>query len=186
MSARAGAALTALTAFLALAAALSACSSPQPAAIPSAPAGPDALFTPAAVTSGVLEYAPDHSTFAPVLTERVAYPTQEQANAAYLRSMATAPSSELPPASIRLFGCQPGALDAETARVTRDHGVLCAVDYLDAGGRSLRREATNFVYAHGVWNLQPVYPPRSLVPWRNREGSPKDFWWWVPGRPRYE
>ena len=81
-----------------------------------------------------------------------------------------------------------GALDAETARVTRYRGpvVLCAVDFLDLDGRPLRRGAANFFHAGGVWTMQPVYPPRSAVAWRNREGSPKDFWGWVPGRPRYE
>jgi hypothetical protein len=173
---------------MALAAALAACSSSQPAANVSAPAGPDALYAPARVAPGVLEYAPDRSTFAPVLTERAAYPTQAEASAAYLRLMATGPTNDSAPASIRLFGCQPGALDAETARVTRYPGpaALCAVDYLDGDGRRLWREPANFVYAQGVWTLQPVYPPQSAVAWRNRESSPKDFWWWVPGRPRYQ
>ena len=172
----------------AVAASLAACSSPQPAATLGASAGPDALYAPASVTPGVLEYAPDRSTFAPILTERYAYPTQVEANAAYRRMIEVAPSNESVPASVRLFACRPGALDAETARVTRYPGpvVLCAVDFLDSGGKRLWREAANFVYAHGRWTLQPVYPPRSLVAWRNREGSPKDPWWWVPGRPRYE
>ncbi len=169
-------------------AALAACSSLEPAAIGAASTGPDALYTPAHVVPGVLEYAPDHSTFATLLTERFAYPTQAEANAAYLRMIAAALSRESPAASIRLFGCQPGALDAETARVTRYRGpvVLCAVDFLDLDGRPLRRGAANFFHAGGVWTMQPVYPPRSAVAWRNREGSPKDFWGWVPGRPRYE
>ena len=179
--------LSALTVII-LAAALAACSGPQGPESPSAPTGPDALYAPARVTPGVLEYAPDRSTFAPVLTERFAYPTQDEANAAYLRMPAAAPPTETPPASVRLFGCQPGELDAETARVSRSRelAVLCAVDFLDPGGRRLWREAANFVYAHGLWTLQPVFPPRSPVAWRHREGSPKDFWWWVPGRARYE
>ena len=178
----------AVTTAIALAASLAACSGRQPDAMTGAPVGPDALYTPAAVTPGVLEYAPDRSTFAPILTERFAYPTQAEANAAYFRMVATAPPNGSPPASIQLFGCQPGALDAETARVRRYRGpvVLCTVDFLDLGGRRLQREAANFFHADGVWTLQPVYPPRSAVAWRNGEGSPKDFWGWIPGRPRYE
>jgi len=171
-----------------LAVALAACSSPQTATSAGAPTGPDALYALARINPGVLEYTPDRSTFAPVLTERFAYPTQSEAKAAFLRMMAAAPSGEALPASIRLFGCQPGSLDDETARVTRSRepNVLCAVDFLDSSGRGLWREAANFVYVRGLWTLQPVFPPRTPVAWSNREGSPKDFWWWVPGRPRYE
>lgn len=175
-------------AVVSLAVTLAACSSPQPATSAGAPARPDVLYAPARITPGLLEYAPDRSTFAPVLTERFPYPTQAEASAAFLRMRAAAPSAESQPASIRLFGCQPGSLDDETARVTRSRepNALCAVDFLDSSGRRLWREAANFVYARGLWTLQPVFPPRTPVAWRNREGSPKDFWWWVPGRPRYE
>ena len=48
------------------------------------PAG-DALLTPREVIPGRLEYARQPDTFAPVLTQRVAYPTQEQANYAFER-----------------------------------------------------------------------------------------------------
>lgn len=152
------------------------------------PAGPDALYTPERIVPGRLEYAPDRSTFAPILTERSAYPTQPEANAAYLRLIAAAPSGPAYPPSIWLFGCRPGALDAQTARISRYPGpvVHCATDFLDSSGRRVRRETANFYYHNRIWSMQPVYPPRSGVAWRNRESSPKDFWWWVPGRPRYE
>ncbi|MGR9426215.1 hypothetical protein [Rhizobium leguminosarum] len=166
---------------------LAGCASREPAVV-LPPSGPDALYSPERVVPGRLEYAPDRSTFAPILTERSAYPTQPEANAAYLRLIAAAPPGRPYPASIWLFGCKPGALDAQTARVSRYRGpvVHCATDFLDHDGGRIRRETANFYYYDRVWSMQPVYPPKSSVAWRNRERSPKDFWWWVPGRPRYE
>jgi hypothetical protein len=170
--------------------ALSACSAPAPIATVavSPQTGPERLYTPARVTPGRLEYAPDRSTFAPVLTERFPFPTQPQANAAYTGLIAAAPPDQSYPSSIWLFGCKPGALDEQTARVERYRGpvVHCATDFLDARGRRLWREAANFFYYGKIWTMQPVYPPRTPVAWRNRERSPKDFWWWAPGRARYE
>jgi hypothetical protein len=162
-----------------------------------APAAPDVdlltptsepLYSPGRVKPGRLEYAPDRSTFAPVLTERFPYPTQPEANAAYRRLVASAPAQGQYAASVWLFGCKPGGLDEETARVMRYRGpvVHCATDYLDAAGRRLRRETANFHYYGAVWNMQPVHPPLTTAPWLHREASPKDLWWWVPGRPRYE
>lgn len=168
--------------------ALGACASKP---LPAAGGGPplhEPLYVPSRVKPGRLEYAPDRSTFAPVLTERFAYPTQPQANAAYRRLLASAPPKAGYPASIWLFGCKPGALDGQTVRVSRYHGpvVHCATDFLDAEGRKVRRETANFYYYAAVWNMQAVYPPRTAVRWRNWERSPTDFWWWVPGRDRYE
>ncbi|MFX4570354.1 hypothetical protein ABTA85_19625, partial [Acinetobacter baumannii] len=71
---------------------------------PIIPAGPDALYVPERVVPGRLEYAPDRSTFAPILTERFAYPTQPEANAAYLRLIAAAQPGPAYPASVWLFG----------------------------------------------------------------------------------
>lgn len=152
------------------------------------PGGPDALYTPDRVVPGRLEYAPDRSTFAPILTERAPYPTQLEANDAYLRLMAGGPSGRTYPSTVRLFGCKPGALDGQTARVTRYRGpvVHCATDFLDGSGMRLWREPANFYYHSKLWSMQPVYPPRTPVAWRNREASPKDFWSWVPGRGRYQ
>jgi hypothetical protein len=148
----------------------------------------DPLYRPERVRPGELEYAPDRSTFAPLLTERFAYPTQAQANDAYRRLLADVRTDRLAPSSLWLFGCKPGALDAETARVTRYRGpvVHCATDFLRGDGRRVGRETVNFYYWRSAWRMQPVDPPRSLVPWRVRESSPKDFWWWAPGRDRYE
>jgi hypothetical protein len=148
----------------------------------------DPLYGPERVEPGRLEYAPDRSTFAPILTERFSYPTQLEADDAYRRLLALAPTDGTYPASIWLFGCKPGALDAQTARVTRYRApiVHCATDLLDASGRRLRREAVNFDYSGSVWNMEPVDPPRTAAPWRHGEHSPKDPWWWVPGRNRYE
>lgn len=167
---------------------LAGCAAPAASVVDEGPPAPEALYSPEQVKPGRLEYAPDRSTFAPVLTERFPYPTQPEADAAYRRLLAAAPADRAYPASIWLFGCKPGALDGETARVTRYRGpvVHCETDFLDGSGRRSRRETANFYYYGAVWNMQPVYPPRTAAPWRNREPSPKDFWWWVPGRPRYE
>lgn len=174
-------------ALLPLVVALAGCAAREEAIV-IAPPGPDALYTPGRIVPGRLEYAPDRSTFAPILTERAAYPTQPEANAAYLRLIAAAPPGPAYPPSIWLFGCKPGARDAQTARISLYRGpvVHCATDFLDSSGRRLRRETANFYYYDRIWSMQPVYPPRSSVAWRNRESSPKDFWWWLPGRPRYE
>jgi hypothetical protein len=168
--------------------ALAGCAAPAAPVIDSGPPLPQSLYTPEQVKPGRLEYAPDRSTFAPVLTERFPYPTQPEANAAYRRLLAAAPVDRTYPASIWLFGCKPGALDEQTARVMRYRGpvVHCATDFFDSAGRRSRRETANFYYYGAVWNMQPVYPPHTAAPWLNRERSPKDFWWWVPGRPRYE
>src|SRR5262249_5836486 len=95
---------------------LAGCAAP---AVPDVPAGPDPILVPNQVRPGQLEYAPDRSTFAPILTEGFAYPTQAEANAAYHRLLAAEPSNRPYPSSIWLFGCKPGALDQETARLTR-------------------------------------------------------------------
>jgi hypothetical protein len=151
------------------------------------PSGPDALYEPARVEPGRLEYAPDRSTFAPVLTERFPYPTQPQANDAYRRYLAAAPVRARQ-GSLWLFGCKPGALDSQTARVSRYRGpvVHCATDVLDASGRRVARETVNFYYADRTWNMAVADPPHTPVPWLGGESSPKDMWWWVPGRDRYE
>lgn len=167
---------------------LAGCAAPAASVVEQGPPIPEPLYSPDQVTPGRLEYAPDRATFAPVLTERFQYPTQPEANAAYRRLLATGPADRPSPASIWLFGCKPGALDEQTARVTRYRGpvVHCATDFLESSGRRSRRETANFYYHGAVWNMQPVYPPHTAVRWRNRERSPKDFWWWVPDRPRYE
>ncbi|ABE65037.1 conserved hypothetical protein (plasmid) [Nitrobacter hamburgensis X14] len=171
-----------------LLAVLAGCAAPTAPVVDVVTPASEPLYSPGRVKPGRLEYAPDRSTFAPVLTERFTYPTQPEANAAYRRLVASAPAQGHYPASVWLFGCKPGGLDEETARVTRYRSpvVHCATDYLDAAGGRLRRETANFYYYGVVWNMQPVHPPLTAAPWFNREASPKDFWWWVPGRPRYE
>jgi len=130
----------ALALFVPLALSLCACAGPRPPAADPGPPLPEPMYAPAQVKPGRLEYAPDRSTFAPILTERFPYPTQPEANAAYRRLLASAPPDRAYPASVWLFGCKPGALDAQTARVTRYGGpvVHCATDFLDAGGRRVR------------------------------------------------
>lgn len=164
------------------------CASPPPAIarVEHLPAT-DPLYRPRRVEPGRLEYAPDRTAFAPVLTERFPYPSQAEADAAYGRLLAAAPAA-LEPRSVRLFGCKPGVIDGRTARVTRVSGpaVHCATDVFDSHGRQLGRRSVNFVYDDMVWTMRPVDPPRSPAPWLAREGSPKDPWRWVPFRDRYE
>jgi hypothetical protein len=183
---------------------------PQSVVYPALLSQTDALFRVDNVRPGQLEYAPDRTTFAPILTEPFAYPTQAQAQTAYLRALAhlsdagmtdpvviEAPraaqvtaigEASRPPASIRLFGCKPGALDSQTARVTRyrDAIVHCATDFVDGAGRPLSRGTLNFYFYRNAWHMQATNPPRAPVAWWVRERSPKDPWRWVPGRDRYE
>jgi len=176
----------------ALAIVLSGCAASAPEPMPSltvaSVTGREALHTPGRVVPGRLEYAPDGPTFAPILTERFPYPTQSDANAAYLRLVGMTTVGRPGSGSIRLFGCKPGALDGKTARVTRYRGpvVHCATDLLDGDGRRLRRETVNFYYHHSMWTMQPVDPPGSPVAWRDRERSPRGLWWWLSGRSRYQ
>jgi hypothetical protein len=167
---------------------LAACASPPPPGIGSVSIpSRDLLYEPERVTPGRLEYAPDRTTFAPVLTEKFPYPTQTEANDAYRRLLGE--TLQVGAAdSIWVFGCKPGAFDAQTARVARYHGPLvhCATDFLDASGRGFARVTANFAYHNSVWNMEPVYPPVSPVLWRSQDGSPRDRWWWVPWRDRYE
>lgn len=154
----------------------------------------DALYTPNQVRSGRLEYAPDRSTFAPVLTERAAYPTQPQAQNAFLRSQwfsvrfsgvvkgpvqpATFTGPSYPAASVRLFACRPGALDGQTGRMVRYRGpvVLCATDFLDDGGQRLWRAPINFYFHQQVWRMHEPDPPRAPASWLNPEPSPARSW----------
>ncbi|MGX7743962.1 hypothetical protein [Rhodopseudomonas parapalustris] len=164
------------------------CAQPSAHIVNEPPPVSDTLYSPTTVEPGRLEYAVDRSTFAPLLTERFTYPTQPQANFAFRRLLASIPGPPQRAASLTLFGCKPGALDEQTSRVSRYRGpvVHCATDFLDADGHRLGRKPVNFYYHRNVWNMQMVAPQRIAVPWRNRESSPKDLWWWIPGRDRYE
>ncbi len=157
----------------------------------------DLLLTPREVVPGRLEYARQPDTFAPVLTQRVAYPTQEQADYAFERfSMAVETPFSDPlvvraaePHSfdrrafrIHLFACRPGALNDTTGRieVVRGHVVHCAIDFLDAQNRRLSRRTVNFTYDRGAWRLAETAPPTAPAPWIDPEPSPKDYFSWLP------
>lgn len=170
---------------------LTACASPEPArhaGIVVYDHRLQPLYRPATSMTGRLNYAGDHSSFAPVLTHRVAYPTQAQANAAYGRLFMETARDRNNPASIRLFACTPGAVDPETARVISSSGpvVHCATDFLDAQGQVLQRDVVNFHYSQRRWHALPVDPPRAIAPWHERQRSPRDPWGWLPGRSRYQ
>lgn len=148
----------------------------------------DALYQPARINPGRLEYAPDRTTFAPILTNRVPYPTQPQANAAYLRLLMDRAPDPVAPRSVRLFGCRPGLVDEQTARIAKTGrgAVHCASEFLDDAGAVRFRQPVNFVYRGGMWVMGPVEPPQSLAFGRPAEPSPRDVWRWLPFRDRYQ
>jgi len=182
--------------------------SPSPARLePAAPPRYDALYTPGFPVPGHLEYSPDRDTFAPILTDRVAYPTQGEANNAFARAISrpglyvitfeTALSAEYPtwsggeaktPASLHLFACAPGALNDQTGRIElyRGHVVHCATDFSGSDGARLFRATANFYYADRAWSMVVTHPPMTRASWLASEHSPHDAWWWVPFRGRYE
>ncbi len=165
-----------------------------PVATVIAPPARDALYTPEQVRSGRLAYAPDRTTFAPVLTERVAYPTGRQAQNAFLRSQwpavrfsgvargpmqpATLTGPSYPAASVRLFACRPSALDGQTGRMVRYRGpvVLCSTEFLDETGQRLWRAPINFYFHNQAWRMHDPDPPSAPVPWLNPEPSPTRSW----------
>ena len=171
--------------------------SPLQYSVAVSPPARDPLLTPHEVVPGRLEYARPPDTFAPVLTQRVAYPTQDQANYAFERfSMAAEnpfgdrlvihAADPLPSGRgvvrIRLFACRPGALNDTTARIeaVRGHVVHCATDFLNAQDRPLSRKTVNFTYEHGAWRMAETAPPTAPAMWINPEPSPKDYFSWLP------
>ncbi len=180
-----------------IAAFLSGCETTPPAAMVAPPPGRDRLYTPAEITPGRLQYAREPDAFAPVLTDRVAYPTQEQANTAFAReNMASSyptkgpyvirASDPLPTerraTSLRLFACKPGALNSVTGRIVEPsgHAVHCATDFLDGQGRRLSRETVNFFYSGGAWRMFETNAPTTPAAWINPERSPSDPFSWFP------
>ena len=183
--------------FAPIAAFLSGCETPPPAALVAPPPARDRLYTPAEITPGRLQYAREPDAFAPILTDRVAYPTQEQANNAFAReNMASSyPTkgpyvirasdplpTERPAASIRLFACKPGVLNSVTGRIVDPRGkaVHCATDFLDGQGRRLSRETVSFYYAAGAWRMLETNAPTTPAAWINPERSPSDPFSWFP------
>ena len=183
--------------FAPIAAFLSGCETPPPAALVAPPPARDRLYTPAEITPGRLQYAREPDAFAPVLTDRVAYPTQEQANSAFARdNMASSyptkgpyvirASDPLPTerraTSLRLFACKPGALNSVTGRIVegQSQAVHCATDFLDGQGRRLSRETVNFYYSEGAWRMLETNAPTMPAAWINPERSPSDPFSWFP------
>lgn len=179
-----------------LASALAGCAQPlppTPVAV-AAPPAHDRLYRPERVDKGRLEYTRDYQTFAPVMTQRVAYPTQTQANHAFRRSQwsgqtverivtkegvkyrrAEVYQSDAAVAGLRLFACKPGVINPITMRVQNSRGehlVHCAADLLDDADRPVARLPLNFYYWRGVWTLHD--PDVYLRParWRDAEPSP--------------
>jgi hypothetical protein len=159
------------------------------------PPARDRLLAPREVIPGRLAYADKPDAFAPVLVNRVAYPTQAQANYAFQGSRASSESSEgdpLPvsiggdatrgPVHIRLFACRSGALDDVTGRIKLPRGsvVHCATDFLDAQDRRLFSETVNFFYERGAWRMAETAPLKTQAPWVAPEPSPKDYISWSP------
>ena len=160
----------------------------------SAPPQTDPLYRPQRVIPGRLEYAPDRSTFAPVLTQRFTYPTQPQANYAFQRSQWSTVAFQRPTksaptdsrivygtsqiaTSVALFACKPGAIDSQTGRYVSYRGpvVVCATDFLDEGA-VLYRAPVNFYNRNHAWHMIEQYPPTVPVPWLNPEPSIPRNW----------
>ena len=178
----------------------------QPIGYVAPPPKHDALYTPDKVTPDRLEYSPERDKFAPILTERAAYPTQIEANNAFARAtynpgIYVIKTSEIVPANyyaqgaepsqptnVHLFACQPGALDEQTTRILlyRGHVVHCATDFLDADQQRMYRATVNFFYANRAWSMQITHPPITQARWLSVDRSPTDAWWWVPFRDRYQ
>lgn len=175
--------LTFAAAFLPIA--LAACATPEPIALvgPTPPPARDRLHTPASVTDGKLQYTPEWKEFAPIMTHRRPYPTQEQAQFAFERSQWTTvrdtiirksgpsgmtqvyePTTDA--AAVRIFACKPGALHGGIGRTipVRQNVVVCATDLLDNAGEAVARVPLNFYYQGGAWRVndpEPGYvPPR--------------------------
>ena len=171
--------------------------SPAQYALVTAPPARDRLLAPREVVPGRLEYAEEPDAFAPLLTQRLAYPTQAQANDAFQRYLASAGRAVADPlvvaaadpspavrgaVRVRLFACRPGVLNDVTGRVEPAHGpvVHCATDFLDAQDRRLFRETVNFSYERGAWRMAETAPPMIAAPWINPEPSPQDHFSWAP------
>ncbi|TQI65235.1 hypothetical protein FHT98_5105 [Bosea sp. AK1] len=165
-----------------------------------------AYLAPEQVHRGGQEYGSGYERFPPIMTERIGYPTENQANAALRRSLwgtvpirtlvtkegveAIALPVALPDAlahRVRLFACRPGALDGVTGRVRTHRGpvVVCASDLLAADGAVLARVPLNFYYWQDAWRLQDPRPGYKPVPWVENEPSPPKSSGWLPWQDRY-
>ncbi len=179
-------------ALIPLAAALAGCNPMPPGPVALVTPARDPLYAPTQVTPGRLEYAAQPDTFAPVLTHRVTYPTQQQANDALLRDMAaiyppTSESLSQPDrraVRVHLFACRPGTLNDVTGRVERsapsETAVHCATDFFNARGERLSRETVNYDYYADAWHMRSTNPPQAAAPWINPERSPTDYFAWLP------
>ncbi len=180
-----------------IAAFLSGCETAPPAALVAPPPARARLYTPAEITPGRLQYAREPDAFAPVLTDRIAYPTQEQANNAFARENIVSSyqtkgpyviraSDPLPTErramSLRLFACKPGVLNSVTGRIVegQSHADHCATDFLDGQGRWLARQTVNFYHEEGAWRMLETDAPTTPAAWINPERSPSDPFSWLP------
>lgn len=189
-----------------LALALAGCASPpREVASPQPPILPerDAYQKPDRTDDGKLQYTADYDTFAPFMTKRTGYPTQRQAQTAFLRSkwygmpfktVATAHGVKIlnnvayepgfPAKQIRVFACSPGALDGVTGRVVKSANPLvhCATDLLDGNGRKLARVPLNFYYTDHQWRVHDPNPRYARPIWVDYEPSPKRSRGWFGDR----
>lgn len=149
------------------------------------PPSRDRLETPREIVPSRLEYAQEPDSFAPVLTHRVSYPTQDQANYAFERDGMAAVDSAPPDrraVRVRLFACRPGVLNDTTVRIepVRGHAVHCATEFFDAQNRRLSRNIVNFYYDRGAWHMLETAPPTTPAPWIDPEPSPTNYFSWAP------
>jgi hypothetical protein len=162
-----------------------AATAPQPVHFAGAATPPhDPLYQADRVRGAALADTPDGTSFGPVLTERFTYPSQAQAQFAFERSRRAVPAiagsrgmpydhdmASVDAAFVRIFACQPGALDGPTGRVTRYRGpvVLCSTEFLDGQGQVVqgqvvRRMPINYYHHQGVWRMQDPGPRFAPVP----------------------
>lgn len=157
-----------------LALSLTGCTSAKPIKLaqPFVPAH-DVLQQPTNTRNGQLQYNDDGSeTFAPVLSGQAYYPTQTQAQYAFLRKA----NKHLHGAtSIHIFACKQGALNGQTGRVedfAGKHLAHCASDLLNSKNQKLARIPLDFYYDKGRWNLYEPDPTYKAVIWADPEKSP--------------
>lgn len=133
----------------------------------------DVLQQPTNTRNGQLQYNDDGSdTFAPVLSAQSYYPTQTQAQYAFLRKANKLLHGAT---SISIFACKQGALNGQTGRVedfAGKHLAHCSSDLLDSKNQKLARIPFDFYYDKGRWNLYEPDPTYKAVIWADPEKSP--------------
>ena len=126
------------------------------------PSKTDSLQEPSAIKSGELQFGEDPpDAFAPILTGRSPYPTQQVAFHALQRSRKYPGVS-----AIRLFACAPGYIDEFTKKRTaiNEPVVHCATDLFT--DKTRKRVAINYYYIDQKWQLHDPGASYKRPAWR--------------------